>query len=100
MRVSTPRTSGVGTRSSWYAAAPMEDLRTHVTRTERPHMSHVQQIAPVDRYLSEMNDVIPGWLNPEDAMLFRVADALQFEAGIRGDILEIGAFYGKTSVLL
>jgi hypothetical protein len=45
-------------------------------------------------------DAIPGWFSLLDAHLFIAFDRLQRKAGIRGDLLEIGVYQGRSSVLL
>src|SRR5262249_26528761 len=47
-----------------------------------------------------IKDSVPGWLLDIDATLFIGVDAMQRAHGARGDLLEIGVFYGKTSILL
>jgi predicted O-methyltransferase YrrM len=48
-----------------------------------------------DGYLS-----LPGWFTPLDANLFLLADAAQRSSGIHGDLLEIGAYMGRSAVVL
>jgi hypothetical protein len=45
-------------------------------------------------------DAVPGWLNPEDALIMSGIAGLQAQKGIAGDILEIGVFQGKSAILL
>ena len=45
-------------------------------------------------------DDVPGWFYPADRVLFQAISATQRSAGIRGDILEIGCFRGKSAILL
>jgi hypothetical protein len=47
-----------------------------------------------------IKDSVPGWFLDIDATLFIGVDAVQRDIGVRGDLLEIGVFYGKTSILL
>jgi hypothetical protein len=51
-------------------------------------------------YLDAGIDTIPGWFDPRDAMMWLVIDGLQRGAKVRGDLLEIGVFLGKSAVLL
>lgn len=51
------------------------------------------------RYIRDMGSV-PGWFLEVDAHLFVGIDSLQLARGIRGDLLEIGVYYGKSAVLL
>jgi hypothetical protein len=50
-------------------------------------------------YLERCRDV-PGWLHRSDACVFRALTALQTAAGVRGDLLEIGAYHGRSAILL
>lgn len=43
---------------------------------------------------------IPGWFEPTDIAMFAAIGALQVEDGVRGDILEIGVYQGKSAVVL
>ena len=47
-----------------------------------------------------IKDSVRGWFLDIDATLFLGVDAMQRAVGARGDLLEIGVFYGKTSILL
>lgn len=53
----------------------------------------------MSRYVQEMGSV-PGWFLEVDARLFVGVDSLQLARGIRGDLLEIGVYYGKSAILL
>ncbi len=46
------------------------------------------------------NPPIPGWFSDEDVWLFSILDQLQAAAGVRGDLLEIGGYLGKSAVAL
>lgn len=48
----------------------------------------------------EAVDSIPGWFYPNDVALFVDISAYQRERGDSGDLLEIGAYMGKSAVLL
>jgi hypothetical protein len=50
-------------------------------------------------YLSA-KDSVPGWFLDIDAQLFVGVNALQTARGIRGNVLEIGTYYGKSAILL
>lgn len=50
-------------------------------------------------YLAAL-DELPGWFDDLDALLFRCFDRIQRESGVKGDLLEIGAYQGKSAVLL
>ena len=43
---------------------------------------------------------LPGWFSPLDARMFLLADAAQRTAGVEGDLLEIGAYMGRSAVVL
>ncbi len=43
---------------------------------------------------------LPGWFSPLDAKMFLLADAAQRTAGVEGDLLEIGAYMGRSAVVL
>lgn len=45
-------------------------------------------------------DSVRGWLSPVDALLFRLVDEAQRATGVRGDLLEIGVYEGKSAILL
>ncbi|WJK33679.1 class I SAM-dependent methyltransferase [Solwaraspora sp. WMMA2065] len=45
-------------------------------------------------------DDVEGWLYPTDAHLMSVVNDLQVDRGFRGDVLEIGAYKGKSAILL
>ncbi|ROO63267.1 methyltransferase family protein [Micromonospora sp. Llam0] len=45
-------------------------------------------------------DDVEGWLYPTDAYLMGVINDLQTGHGFRGDIVEIGAYKGKSAILL
>ncbi|MEU9590544.1 class I SAM-dependent methyltransferase [Streptomyces sp. NPDC048193] len=50
-------------------------------------------------YPAELNDV-PGWFWPLDQVLFSWFLERQETAGTRGDLLELGAYLGKSAILL
>jgi hypothetical protein len=50
-------------------------------------------------YVEQIYDV-PGFFQPLDAVLFARLFAAQDEAGLTGDVLEIGSFYGRAAILL
>ncbi|MFC7841732.1 class I SAM-dependent methyltransferase [Streptomyces sp. NPDC057382] len=55
--------------------------------------------ATTDRYPGELADV-PGWFPPLDQMLFTWFLERQREQGVRGDLLELGVYLGKSAILL
>jgi hypothetical protein len=52
------------------------------------------------RYVAEGIDTVPGWFLPRDAKLFLLAHDAQRACGVRGNVLEIGTFMGRCSILL
>ena len=53
----------------------------------------------IDEYLTAL-DSIQGWFYPEDVRLFQALNVLQGQDGVSGDLLEIGVYHGKSSILL
>ena len=53
----------------------------------------------LDEYLTAL-DSIQGWFYPEDVRLFQALDELQGQDGVSGDLLEIGVYHGKSSILM
>jgi len=51
-------------------------------------------------YVDSASETVPGWFDPRDAMLWLAIDELQRDAGVEGDLLEIGVFLGKSAILL
>lgn len=52
------------------------------------------------RRISRDGRDIEGWFTSEAAGLFGLIDELQGEAGVRGDLFEIGAHHGKSATML
>lgn len=52
------------------------------------------------RYALSGREQVDGWLELEDALLLCGLDEAQRAAGVTGDIMEIGAYKGRTSILL
>lgn len=52
-----------------------------------------------ETYPGELNDV-PGWFWPLDQLLFTWFLERQTARGLRGDLLELGAYLGKSAILL
>lgn len=55
---------------------------------------------PGVREYAAFNDKVPGWLPEEDFLLLDFLLRDQTEHGVQGDIVEIGVFHGRTSILL
>ena len=53
----------------------------------------------ISRYLRSI-DEMPGWFLLEDILLFEKLNRQQKREGLAGDLFEIGAYYGKSAVLL
>jgi hypothetical protein len=53
----------------------------------------------VGAYLRAL-DTVPGWFDPLDFRLLVELDRVQVGRGAEGDLFEIGAYYGKTAILL
>ena len=53
----------------------------------------------LDEYLTAL-DSIQGWFYPEDVSLFQALHELQGQDGVSGDLLEIGVYHGKSSILM
>ncbi len=51
-------------------------------------------------YLQQDSRTVPGWFQPTDGWLMTIVAAMQDEEGITGDALEIGAFQGRSAILL
>lgn len=52
------------------------------------------------QYVAESMETIPGWFSPPDAYIFCLIAEAQQQASLAGDILEIGAYQGKSAILL
>src|SRR5688572_12330628 len=53
----------------------------------------------LDEYLKAL-DSIQGWFYPEDVRLFQTLNELQGKDDVSGDLLEIGVYHGKSSILM
>jgi len=51
------------------------------------------------QFEDQVGPSVEGWLQPTDVRAFRAIDAVQRRAGTSGDILEIGAFMGRSAIL-
>lgn len=49
---------------------------------------------------AELMDAVPGWFVRLDAWLFIAIDMAQRNRNVRGDLLEIGTYLGRSSILL
>lgn len=58
-------------------------------------------IEPVVRsYIDRGRYTVPGWFERVDALLFAAIDWSQRAAGLSGDLMEIGAYMGRSAILL
>jgi SAM-dependent methyltransferase len=55
---------------------------------------------PLIRDLAPRLGVIPGWFNLDDLAHFTLVLGTQSAAGVRGDLLEIGCFHGRSAAVL
>jgi hypothetical protein len=79
-------------------------------RTDSFCLEEPRRLAPIEGYGHRRVDIaeyveagrlaIPGWFDRTDARLFRGICEAQSAAGMKGDLLEIGVFQGRTAVLL
>jgi hypothetical protein len=53
----------------------------------------------LERYSYSM-ERIPGWFANADLQLFKITTDVQHSLGIRGDVLEIGTYFGRSGILL
>jgi len=72
-------------------------LSWHLGRGGMP--SSIQPGPFLSRVYARVN-AIQGWLKPEDAAQFSLLLNAQSGLGLRGDILEIGCYHGRSSALL
>jgi glycosyl transferase family 2/methyltransferase family protein len=54
----------------------------------------------IDEYVAHMHGLVPGWFDDVDAAVFRAIDEAQRATGVEGNFLEIGAYLGKSAILL
>jgi Methyltransferase domain len=54
----------------------------------------------IDEYVAHMDELVLGWFEDIDAALFRTIDRVHRTVGVEGDLLEIGAYLGKSAILL
>jgi hypothetical protein len=84
-------------RDSWQLVeiGVMREMEsTTEQNTEAPHLP------TVDDYVQSMHELIPGWFDDIDAATFRAIDEVHRTCGVAGDLLEIGAYLGKSAILL
>jgi hypothetical protein len=54
----------------------------------------------IDEYVARMHELVLGWFDDVDAAMFRTIDRVHRSVGVEGDLLEIGAYLGKSAILL
>jgi hypothetical protein len=54
----------------------------------------------IDEYVARMHELVLGWFDDVDAAMFRTIDRVHRAIGVEGDLLEIGAYLGKSAILL
>lgn len=69
-------------------------------RVNRVHSAAVKQLRrlTLDGYLYKCR-AIPGWMHRSDGLVFAQLSALQARAGLTADLLEIGAYHGRSAIL-
>jgi hypothetical protein len=60
---------------------------------------HTMKLPGVEAYRNTVFSKIPGWMHTLDLEVFDSILGHQLDAGIRGDILEIGSFHGKSAIV-
>lgn len=51
-------------------------------------------------YVERGRVTVPGWFDRQDALLFVAVDESHATASLTGDLLEIGAYMGRSAILL
>src|SRR5690242_15548383 len=51
-------------------------------------------------YVETTHDLVPGFMERRDARLWLLLDHLQRTLGVRGDLLEIGCYLGRSAIVL
>jgi Methyltransferase domain len=74
-------------------------IMSYGERTREPH-SESDRRPTVDEYVARMHELVPGWFDDIDAAVFRAIDEVHRASGTEGDFLEIGAYLGKSAILL
>lgn len=63
-------------------------------------VANLEELSPeVVEYIGAL-DSVPGWFYEIDLRLFAEVDRLHRERGVRGDLLEIGVYHGKSAILM
>ena len=64
-----------------------------------PSIEHASHRLDLNEYLAAQHE-LPGWFSDLDALLFACFDEVQRNGSVRGDLLEIGVYRGKSAALL
>jgi Methyltransferase domain len=64
------------------------------------HDGKTVPIPTFDEYVAHMDELVLGWFAHVDAMSFYAIDQVHRVCGVEGDLLEIGAYMGKSAILL
>lgn len=98
------RPSGLLRRLARRLPAPLYRLLRHVANrlAPRPAGSFVPRVkpGPLIREVAPRLAQIPGWFNLDDLAHFTLVLKTQSAAGMRGDLLEIGCFHGRSAAVL
>ena len=71
-----------------------------VRTTDAQATSPIDEMGPaVGAYLLGL-DTVPGWFSPLDFRIFVELDRIQHDRDTAGDLFEIGAYLGKSAILL
>ena len=81
-------------RDAARAVAPL--VRTTAAAVANP----TEAMAPAIGAYYYALDTVPGWFSPLDFRILVELDRLQRAHGVGGDLFEIGAYYGKSAILL
>jgi predicted O-methyltransferase YrrM len=71
-------------------------------RLTRPSIERVgiQSLGPLVTAVAPRLETIPGWFHLDDMAHFSLVLGTQRASGVRGDILEIGCYFGRSAALL
>jgi hypothetical protein len=91
---------------------PNQSVRLHDSRqlvelgvmrdaeSTKKRSSEEGELPTLDDYTARMHELVPGWFDDVDAAVFRAIDEVQRSGEVMGDLLEIGAYLGKSAILL
>lgn len=64
------------------------------------HFAHIGTAGPLVTGLFERIKDIPGWFNVDDCGHFALILSYQNATGMRGDLLEIGSYHGRSTAIM